>query len=133
MRLEPIRLAAACAAACACACGPADRANGGYVAGLLAQGHAGPLSATFRRAVRLGTDLRVERGQGGVRIMDGEDPVVEAGPATLSIEVPWRPDFALAEAAARNYVGLEQHPFPTCFVCGTERAAGDVSMRWACS
>lgn len=28
-------------------------------------------------------------------------------------------------AACRGYAGFEAHPFPTCFVCGPDRAPGD--------
>jgi hypothetical protein len=106
-------------------CGPPDRANGGYVAGLVAAGHAGPLTATFRRPVRLDTDLRVLREGDDLRIMDGADAVVEVSPGELALEVPFRPSFAEAEVAASRYLGLREHPFPTCFVCGTRRSAGD--------
>ena len=30
-----------------------------------------------------------------------------------------------AVAASASYPGFTTHPFPTCFVCGTERAEGD--------
>ncbi len=31
----------------------------------------------------------------------------------------------VARAAETTYAGLTSHPFPTCFVCGVDRAAGD--------
>ena len=34
---------------------------------------------------------------------------------------PW----AEARGAASRFAGHHDHPFPGCFVCGTERAAGD--------
>ena len=39
--------------------------------------------------------------------------------------MPPPPDYVQALEASRRFVGLKRHPFPTCFVCGTERARGD--------
>src|SRR5690606_8970580 len=41
------------------------------------------------------------------------------------LQVPCPPGFREAEAAAQRYPGLETHPFPGCFVCGTKREPGD--------
>src|SRR5262249_6637297 len=38
---------------------------------------------------------------------------------------PAPPSLALARASEAAYIGLTAHPFPTCFVCGPDRAEGD--------
>jgi hypothetical protein len=106
-------------------CGPPGCANGGYVAGMLARSHDGPLSVTFRKPVRLDAPVRVEQKAGDLRVWDGDDLVVDAVAATLDLEPVHRPTFAQAEAAAHHYVALDDHPFPRCFVCGTAREHGD--------
>jgi hypothetical protein len=51
--------------------------------------------------------------------------VAEGRPFELELEAP--PPVSLAEAdAAKAEVGwIENHPFPTCFACGPDRAPGD--------
>ena len=60
-------------------------------------------------------------------LCDGAEVVAEGRPAEPGIEVPEAPAFELAEAASEAGVAswAEGHPFPTCFVCGPERVAGD--------
>jgi hypothetical protein len=106
-------------------CGPPGCANGGYVAGLVSRAHAGPITITFRRPVRLDAGLRLVHDVGGSRIVDGDDVVVEATDAMLDLVAPFHPTFEQADIATRAYLGHARHPFPGCFVCGTARVAGD--------
>jgi hypothetical protein len=39
--------------------------------------------------------------------------------------VPAAPSFAEAERAVPRFAGFVEHAFPTCFVCGPQRAHGD--------
>ncbi|MCF2529463.1 hypothetical protein [Yinghuangia soli] len=116
--------------------GPPGSGNGGYVAGLLAaRAPEGVATVTLRQPPPLDRALKVaaEPG-GGVGLYDGELLVAEAG-AELPYEVPNGPElfepidpvsFELAqESSAAFFGGRAQHPYPTCFVCGTERAEGD--------
>jgi hypothetical protein len=108
--------------------GPPTSANGGYTAGLLARhlGGAGVV-VTLRRPPPLGVPLTVTRSADGVHLVDGEGRLVaEAAPADLGDEALVAPvDWDTAEKASRTYSGFAAHPFPTCFVCGPDRAAGD--------
>lgn len=55
------------------------------------------------------------------------DVVATAGEideSALPVAVPFV-DVGTAEAAAARYRGAQDHPFPSCFVCGPARAAGD--------
>jgi len=105
-----------------------DVALGGYVGGLL----AGDLAAgevALRRPVPLDRALRVERREGDrVVLLDGDETLAEAGPASVSLEVP--PPVTFEEARAAETRSLQRsaahvHPFPGCLVCGSGRAEGD--------
>ncbi len=112
--------------------GPPGSANGGYFAGRVAQlagtltGAAVPFQVTLRKPPPLETPLRVvPAGEGRVEIRHGDQLVAEAEPATLDVAPVPPVTFAEAETAAKGYAGFTAHPFPGCFTCGPERAAGD--------
>jgi hypothetical protein len=101
--------------------GPADSANGGITCGMLAAHLDTPVvQVTLRKPPPLDTDLRVEDG----RLYDGDVLVAEAEPGTIDVTPPPPVGVAAASAAEASYGGLVNHPFPTCFVCGTERTDG---------
>jgi hypothetical protein len=107
-------------------CGPADRANGGYVAGLLSPFFDAPFQVTYRRPVPLGRPVRVhESSPGDLQLIEGETVLAEARVIDFTITVPPPPSREQAAHATLHYVGLRDHPFPRCFVCGTQRADGD--------
>ena len=60
-----------------------------------------------------------------VLLFDGEHLVAEAAPTSLDPGAPPRVSPAEAIEAAGRFRGFEQHPFPSCFTCGTDRAEGD--------
>jgi hypothetical protein len=62
----------------------------------------------------------------GLTVHDGIHVVLEATRASRVESDDLVPTVSLetAEAAERNYEGLAQHPFPTCFSCGTQREDG---------
>jgi hypothetical protein len=109
-------------------CGPPDRGNGGVTAGLLA-GHLGrQAEVTLRRPSPLETPLSVERDGTTVTLRDGDALVAEAVVAEVDVVPPPAIPVAIArDASTRSPVVVhpEWHPFPTCFVCGPERAGGD--------
>ncbi|MFY9914679.1 MAG: hypothetical protein WAK18_08440 [Nocardioidaceae bacterium] len=115
--------------------GPPTSGNGGYTAGLLAEHvpHAPdqPVTVTLRRPPPLETPLRVMPPSGSgsqdalTLLLDGDAVVAEAGPGEFAAAAVEPVTPAAAHAAESSYEGLRTHPFPTCFVCGTERAAGD--------
>jgi hypothetical protein len=106
--------------------GPPTSGNGGWSAGAFA-GAAGAdadgraFEVTLRVPPPLETPLTVADGK--VTTADGTliaevEPVDSAGPG-----VPAAP-LAQARDAAAGYPGFTDHPFPTCYVCGPERADG---------
>lgn len=106
-------------------CGPPDSGNGGYVCGVLAQSVDGDAEITLRMPPPLHRPLEVVTENGTVRLRDGEAVVAEAALAAWELDVPEPPTLAEAEAAAQGYTGFDRHAFPTCFVCGPRRRAGD--------
>jgi hypothetical protein len=111
--------------------GPPDSGNGGYTCGVVAGEIDGPAEVTLRLPPPLETQLRVERTRdGGVRVLDGDALVAEGAGRNedLGIRVPEPVGIDEAEAAGeRAWFTLhpEEHPFPTCFVCGPRRERGD--------
>lgn len=116
--------------------GPAASGNGGWVAGTLAglldPGHDHssawpPVRVTLRRPPPLDTPVPVADG------VAADDEGVIATAEVLSadddpgagLEPVEEVRAAEAEQARASYPGLRQHPFPTCFACGPERAEGD--------
>lgn len=101
--------------------GPPGSANGGITCGLLAARLTAPVvQVTLRKPPPLDTDLQVVDG----RLYDGDVLVAEAEPGTVDVEPPPAVAVEQAAAAAPSYAGLLDHPFPTCFVCGTARTDG---------
>ncbi len=105
--------------------GPPDSANGGYACGVVGEQIEGVATATLRRPPPLNVPLSLVTDDQTTRLFDGADLVGEAVEGTLDLVVPASPDLATAAAASAGYTGFRSHPFPTCFVCGPEREAGD--------
>ena len=106
-------------------CGPPTTGNGGYSAGLLAREFSGTVEVTLRKPPPLERALDLRTQGSTLELRDGDELVAEARPAELELDVPDAPAFERAAELSRQYVGFETHPFPTCFVCGPERTAGD--------
>jgi hypothetical protein len=113
-------------------CGPPTSGNGGYVCGLLAgaveDAPGGDVEVTLRRPPPLDRPLTITTNAGGATLHDGDSLVAEAVGTTVDPEVP-EPvafdDAARAAEGSRFLRAPEEHPFPTCFVCGPHRAPGD--------
>lgn len=108
-------------------CGPPDSGNGGYVCGRLADFVEGAAQVTLRQPPPLEKPLSVVRTDAGSVVLEDEgvrvaDAVSVAG---VELEVPEAPSFEEAQEAVKGYVGFTHHVFPTCFVCGPQREAGD--------
>ncbi|MFN2470410.1 MAG: hypothetical protein ABR583_05360 [Gaiellaceae bacterium] len=104
--------------------GPPGSANGGYTCGLLAARLGGEAEVTLRRPPPLGRPLRVEWRGEGLAVLDGDEVVAEAVPARVEVRPPVPPYRAEADEASRRYPGFRHHAYPTCVVCGPERADG---------
>ena len=106
--------------------GPPASANGGYACGAIAGLLGGGVEVTLRRPPPLGRPLRLLRADDRTAVVyDGDELVAEAHPATVALGLPSTASLAEARAAAGRYPLFQGHPFPTCFTCGPDRAAGD--------
>jgi hypothetical protein len=113
--------------------GPPASGNGGVVAGLVGcrtvlSGDS-VVQVTLRRPPPLDRplDLRLPVGE----LVDG--PLLVASSSAVPAEVLGEAVPAVsvptARAASATYAGLTQHPFPTCFVCGTDRDDAGLGLR----
>lgn len=107
-------------------CGPPDSGNGGTVCGLIAKALGGSdCEVTLKVPPPLDRDLTISVDGDVARLTDGDTLVGEARRADVSIRVPRPPCLAEAQAAEARFTGFDHHIFPTCFVCGPDRDAGD--------
>jgi hypothetical protein len=107
--------------------GPNTSGNGGYSAGAVAAALGrplGPAEVTLRLPPPLDVELPVVADSDGVRVEHGDAVVAVARPASVDLEVPDPVGFAAAERASRDCPWLVDHPYPQCFVCGTDRPDG---------
>ncbi|MFS8479167.1 MAG: hypothetical protein FWJ93_09480 [Micromonosporaceae bacterium] len=107
--------------------GPPGSGNGGYTAGLVGSLLApSPATVTLRRPPPLDVPLEVRRTDDEVRVLDAEGQLVAEAVRAAAPADPVAPVSAeTARRAMDDYAGFADHPFPTCFVCGPKRAAGD--------
>ena len=121
-------------------CGPPTSANGGIVGGLLAQelhevlaGDRGPnfgaVEVTLKAPPPLDVALSVESSDDHV-VLRHDDLVVAVARGVDAFEVSAPPDlsYGQVEAIAASSPVLragDEHPFPSCFVCGPARPVGD--------
>ena len=106
-------------------CGPPKSGNGGYVCGRVAAAIGGGAAVRLMAPPPLETELRLEKSEGAAKLLHGSIVIAEAKAASVDLAPPRTPSYAQAQAATGAYLGFSRHPFPRCFVCGPERAAGD--------
>lgn len=107
-------------------CGPPQSGNGGYVSGMIANFSAVPVQVRLRKPPPLDLPLVVEPADHGhIKVLHNAELIAEAQPHRFDLQVPVAPSYAEALNASRTYIGFARHPFPTCFVCGPQRARGD--------
>ena len=104
--------------------GPPDSGNGGYAAGVVAEGIEGTAAVSLRVPPPLDTPMTLTGDGAGSRLMHGEVLVGEGSATTLDLEVPHPPSLDEAVAGSRRFVA-EGHLFPMCFVCGPDRESRD--------
>jgi hypothetical protein len=109
--------------------GPPESGNGGYTCGRLAAYVDAPAAeVTLRLPPPIGRPLEVVPGADGeVTLRDGDRLVAEARPTELDADAPPPlPASEATEGASHSpFLDDSTHPFPSCFVCGPLRAAGD--------
>src|SRR5437763_14457458 len=107
-------------------CGPPDSGNGGYTCGLVAQAMHVPADVTIRRPIPMEKELSGQEVSNGVQLKNGEELIAEGAPLIWSAHPPKEHiTFDEAQTAAAASPAFHNHPFPTCFTCGPDRAEGD--------
>ncbi len=106
-------------------CGPPKSANGGYTCGILAKKLEGIAEITLRKPPPLNKTLQIQVEDRGLKLVDGDLLIATAKSGEIEFSAPENPGFEAAEAAREAYIGLAEHPFPTCFVCGPSRKEED--------
>jgi hypothetical protein len=88
-----------------------------------------PADVTLRKPIPIERELHIHSRDGansGVLVKDGDDLIAEAAPVSWAIDMPGdQIGFDEAHRAAEKSPAFKNHPFPTCFVCGPDRVAGD--------
>lgn len=104
--------------------GPERSGNGGYTAGLLGTTLGDrTVQVTLRRPPPLETDLTISYADGAATLT-GDGLIAEAQPTADSTQTAEMVGVDRALAAEALYAGLDDHPFPGCFVCGPANDGG---------
>jgi hypothetical protein len=109
--------------------GPPASANGGYLAGALAQhvpGSADAIKVTLRKPPPLAVPMAVTDLPGNVVHLHSQATLIaEAEPGYIDVsDAPPSVEIAAAKAAELRFQGHRHHAFPMCFVCGPDRGDG---------
>lgn len=111
--------------------GPPRSGNGGWTCGALAArvpvppGQVVQVRLSAPPPLEVPLELRV--GEGRTVAVDGQRVVASAGAVVspFTDPAPGGLGWDAALAAETGYRGASDHPFPTCFTCGTGRPASD--------
>lgn len=109
--------------------GPPNSGNGGYTCGLIAGQLDQQVTVALRSPPPLDTPLAINAADPAsiVEVYDRDVLVATATPSRPVLSTP--PTEVTSESAAsasKTYWGFSNdHPFPTCWVCGPDRAPGD--------
>lgn len=108
-------------------CGPPNSGNGGYVCGRLAHYIPGSAEVTLHLPPPLEKPLEVSAKDGrSWELSDGDKVVASGRQANVDLSRLERVSFDEAcAAAAQMPILFQEHPLPTCFVCGPARKPGD--------
>ena len=108
-------------------CGPPNSGNGGYVCGRLARHIPGGAEVTLRAPPPLDKPLDVVATEDGLwELRDGFRVLATGRSASIELERLEKASFKEARAAELlTPIKPDEHPLPTCFVCGPARAQGD--------
>ena len=107
--------------------GPPGSANGGYTAGRLATllPAGAVIEVTLRQPPPLETRLDVAVADDRATLLFGGAVIADAVLSQLTEDVVDPVSFDAATEAMSTYAGFDEHPFPGCFVCGTDRPSPD--------
>lgn len=107
--------------------GPNHSGNGGYSAGAVAAALGlplGPAEVTLKVPPPLDQPLEAVAGTDGITVMQGDVTVAAGRAGVVQVDLPAPVSYAEATDASLRCPWLTDHPYPQCFVCGTERHDG---------
>jgi hypothetical protein len=79
----------------------------------------------LRKPIPIERDMQIVQADGVCKLLAGDDLIAEGAPTKIALDLLAPVDFAEAQDAATQSPAFRKHPFPTCFVCGPQRAEGD--------
>lgn len=107
-------------------CGPPGSGNGGYTVGMIGKRLGPEVEVTLKRPIPVDQTMQVVADPAGVAaLLHADTEIASARVTVLDLDVPDGISFSEAAAARANYPGYRAHPFPNCYVCGTNRCCGD--------
>ncbi|GAA2851803.1 hypothetical protein GCM10010517_09450 [Streptosporangium fragile] len=109
--------------------GPEGVANGGWIAGTVAEAlhgarHDSAVEVTLHAPTPLDAELSLRHLANTATLTRGDTLLVEAITVAEQLDAPAFVPFNEAARAERGFPGLVAHPFPGCFACGL-REPGD--------
>ncbi len=107
-------------------CGPPQSGNGGYTVGMIGKRLGPEVEVTLKRPIPMDEAMQVVADPVGVAsLLHADTEIASARVTALDLDVPDGITFAQAAAARATFPGYKAHPFPNCYVCGTNRCCGD--------
>ncbi len=107
--------------------GPPQSANGGYACGCVADFVRSPPQIRLRSPPPLDQPIEVrvpDKGDREVSAAFGTTTIATGRPGSIEWTAPDAPSTTQARDGRHRFRGLEEHFFPTCFVCGPARTDG---------
>jgi hypothetical protein len=106
--------------------GPPNSGNGGYTVGIVGKRLGPEVEVTLKRPIPVDETMQVVADPAGVAsLLHADTEIASARVTELDLDIPEAITFSEAAAARANYPGYQNHPFPNCYVCGTNRCCGD--------
>jgi hypothetical protein len=107
-------------------CGPPGSGNGGYTVGMIGKRLGPEVEVTLKRPIPVDETMQVVADPAGVAaLLHADTEIASARVVELDLDVPDGITFSQAAAARASFPGYKAHPFPNCYVCGTNRCCGD--------
>jgi len=106
-------------------CGPPNSGNGGYTAGIIAANLPFSPEVTLRAPPPLDKSMDLIVKGDSATLLDGDALIAEAKVADFQLNIITPVSFEQVNLAPVSSNVYESSPFQKCFVCGTDRAAGD--------
>ena len=106
-------------------CGPPGSGNGGYTVGMLGKHLGDEVEVTLKRPIPLDTTMQIAAEGTTAALFHQGVEIVSARTAELDLNIPDPITFGQATSARADFDGYKDHPFPNCFVCGTNRSCGE--------